>query len=127
MLAIHAFGPLRVTLDGKQLPLPASKKTRALLGFLALTHNLQRRERLCELFWEIPDDPRGALRWSLSKLRPVVNSDETTRLFADRERVQLHLDDLTVDFLDVRAIANGNEASVDALEAAWETSQPTLM
>ena len=25
------------------------------------------------MFWEVPDDPRGALRWSLSKIRPLVD------------------------------------------------------
>jgi DNA-binding SARP family transcriptional activator len=51
--------------------MPPSKKTRALLAFLAVTPRPQRRERLCEIFWDLPDDPKGALRWSLSKIGPV--------------------------------------------------------
>ena len=34
-----------------------------------------RRERLCALLWEGPDDPRAQLRWSLSKLRPLLDID----------------------------------------------------
>lgn len=86
-LAIQTLGELAVSRDGAALPLPASKKTRALLAYLVLTARPQRRDRLCELFWEVPDDPRAALRWSLSKLRPVVNDAVTERLVADRERV----------------------------------------
>ena len=62
--------------------MPASKKTRALLGYLAVSGKAERRERLCHLFWETPDDPKGALRWSLSKLRGVLGD----RIVADRER-----------------------------------------
>ncbi|MCB1742303.1 MAG: alpha/beta hydrolase, partial [Gammaproteobacteria bacterium] len=69
--------------DGETVKLPASRRTRALLAYVALTRRPQRRERLCELFWEMPDDPRGALRWSLSKIRPLVNDDTTERLTAD--------------------------------------------
>ncbi|WP_417546323.1 alpha/beta fold hydrolase [Marinobacter sp.] len=86
-LAIRTLGELAVSRDGVVVPLPASKKTRALLAHLVLTARPQRRDRLCEMFWEIPDDPRAALRWSLSKLRPVVNDADVVRLDADRERV----------------------------------------
>ncbi|WP_233356273.1 alpha/beta hydrolase [Henriciella aquimarina] len=127
MLSIHTFGPLRLCLDGEDLPLPASRKTRALLGYLAISSSLHRRDRLCELFWDVPDDPRGALRWSLSKLRRVVNAGEETRLLADRERVQLDTPQLSIDFHEVRQIANGNEASPEELEEAWEKAGPLLL
>lgn len=58
-----------------------------------------RRERLCELFWEVPDDPRGALRWSLSKIRGIVNSDGVERLKADRNVVQFVGQGVEVDGL----------------------------
>ena len=41
-----------------------------------MTGRPYRRERLCEIFWENPDDPRGASRWSLSKIRPIVNDHQ---------------------------------------------------
>ncbi len=88
-LRVTTLGGLALVRDAAEQALPASKKTRALLAYLALTGRPQRRDRLCELLWDLPDDPRGALRWSLSKLRPVVNSPAQERLQADRERVAL--------------------------------------
>src|SRR4051795_558697 len=88
MLTVRLLGELTVLRDGEVLPLPPSKKTRALLGYLVATGRPQRREKLCTLLWEVPDDPRGALRWSLSKLRGLVDEpDGPARILADREMV----------------------------------------
>ena len=57
-LAVRLLGGLEVRADGRRLELPASRKTRALLGYLILTGSPQRRDRLCELLWDVPDDPR---------------------------------------------------------------------
>src|SRR6478752_4844785 len=86
-LQIRVLGDIAVVRGGRAVPLPASKKTRALLGYLVATGTPHLRERLCELLWDGPDDPRAALRWSLSKLRPLVDEARTPRLEADRERV----------------------------------------
>lgn len=107
--------------------MPASRKTRGLLGYLVLTGAPQRRDRLCELFWDVPDDPRGALRWSLSKLRPVVNSGAVTRLQADRERVHLSPEALAVDFHDVRALTDSEQASSSELARAWDLARQTVL
>ena len=80
--------------------LPASRKTRALLGYLAAEGKPVRRERLCHLFWEIPDDPKGALRWSLSKLRGILG--ET--IVADRETAGLDFDKLEIDYAELRSV-----------------------
>ena len=64
-MTLKLLGDLEIARDGKALELPPSRKTRALLAYLALTGRSFRREHLCELLWEIPDDPRGSLRWSL--------------------------------------------------------------
>ncbi len=87
MLEIRVLGDLVVSRDGAPLALPPSKKTRALLAYLAMVNRPQRRERLCEMFWDIPDDPRGALRWSLSKIRQIVDGDGEQLLLADRNFV----------------------------------------
>lgn len=104
---LSLLGPLAVTADGEALALPKSRKTRALLAYIALSQGPVRRERLCELFWDVPDDPRGALRWSLSKLRPVANADGVERLAADADAVTW----TAPEALDLRAIeeasANG--------------------
>ncbi|MEQ9655238.1 MAG: alpha/beta fold hydrolase [Hyphomonas sp.] len=110
-----------------ELTLPASRKTRALLGYLALSGSPQRRDSLCELFWDIPDDPRGALRWSLSKLRPLIDAGSQTRLLSDRERIHLDIASVAIDFHAVRKCANSNEAEVGELERAWETASHLLL
>nr|WP_298412677.1 alpha/beta hydrolase [uncultured Halomonas sp.] len=126
-LAIRTLGELTVSRDGVTMPLPASRKTRALLAYLALTGRPQRRDRLCEMFWDIPDDPRAALRWSLSKLRSVVNDAITERLVADRERVTF-LDDQVE--IDIRHLAIGLKqeglAVVPLREMKDRLSEPLL-
>jgi pimeloyl-ACP methyl ester carboxylesterase/DNA-binding SARP family transcriptional activator len=97
------LGELTVERDGETLALPASKKTRALLAYLALTGRPHRRDRLCEVLWELPDDPRAALRWSLTKLRPLVDDDAEKRLVADRERVGLQTAGVDVDLRALEA------------------------
>lgn len=82
--------------------LPQSKKTRGLLAYLAITGRPHRRDRLCSLLWDVADDPRGALRWSLSKIRPLVDSETKRRLLADRQNVELALDDGCLDWRLIR-------------------------
>jgi pimeloyl-ACP methyl ester carboxylesterase len=82
---------------------------------------------LCELFWDIPDDPRAALRWSLSKLRPILNADGCSRLVADRERVQVKCEEFKVDFHELRDCARDEESSLGALVRAWEMSEQPLL
>ncbi|WP_420479635.1 alpha/beta fold hydrolase [Brevundimonas sp. FT23028] len=128
-LSVNLLGRLEVrSRDRAQpLPLPASRKTRALLGYLLLTGSPQRRDRLCELFWDIPDDPRGALRWSLTKLRPLLNRDGAERLTADRERVEVLTPDIDVDLHRVRACADDAAAPADALAEAWRSATGVLL
>lgn len=102
-LEIYLLGELRVVRNGTDVPLPASKKARALLAFLAETGRPHRRERLCELFWGLPDDPKAALRWSLSKLRKVVDDQEQVRIVADYERVAFDTEGLHIDIRDTYA------------------------
>ncbi|MEM6464542.1 MAG: alpha/beta fold hydrolase [Pseudomonadota bacterium] len=99
-LEFRLLGELRVFCNGTEVPLPASRKTRALLAFLVATGRPHRRERLCELFWDLPSDPKAALRWSLTKLRKVVDTPRQVRLVADRERVGLKLEGAVVDICD---------------------------
>jgi hypothetical protein len=84
-LELKFLGDLEIARGSQRVELPPSRKTRALLAYLALTGRAFRREHLCELLWEIPDDPRGSLRWSLSKLRrmglPIVMATAIGALF----------------------------------------------
>lgn len=117
-LRIRLLGETEVARGTRRLPLPPSKKTRALLGYLVLTQRPQRRERLCDLLWDVADDPRAALRWSLSKLRELVDSEGARRLVADREHVSLELGEAEVDVFEARKLAQGPlaELSIDELE-----------
>ena len=57
--------------------------------------------------WEGPDDPRAALRWSLTKLRPLLDADDTVRLVTDRERVAFESFGADVDIVRLSALASG--------------------
>jgi class 3 adenylate cyclase/predicted ATPase len=114
-LNLAVLGEFRVLRDGQPVVLPPSKKTRALLAYLAVVQRPQRRERLCEMFWEIPDDPRGALRWSLSRIRQIVDSDSEGWVRADRNFVTLDTARFDCDF---RQIAGLKPEQVEKLDVA---------
>lgn len=110
-LELRFLGDLTVVRDGEPLALPPSKKTRALLAYLALSQRPFRREHLCELLWEIPDDPRGSLRWSLSKLRRLVDDDGQPRIVADRSHVRFDATDVAIDVAALHALVGDNLAA----------------
>lgn len=117
-IEIWTLGELEVTVDGRVMELPPSKKTRALLAFLAVQEAPQRRESLCELLWELPDDPRAALRWSLTKLRTLLNAPDRELVSADRERVFLDRSACSVDMhlaLAARAALERNAGEVELI------------
>lgn len=101
-MEITLLGELEVRRDGVVLSLPSSRKARGLLGYLIATARPARREQLCEMFWDFPDDPRGALRWALSKLRASM-AEDCDRLKADRERVAFDPVGTTIDWTILRA------------------------
>ena len=96
-LRIRLLGGLELRSGGLPLPLPASRRTRALLGYLVETGNAHSRTSLCDLLWDGPDDPRASLRWSLTKLRAVVDGCGGAGLCADREKVAFEARDAEVD------------------------------
>jgi len=101
---MRLFGSLCVLKQGKAVALPASKKSRALLAMLVLSQRAIRRDRLCDLFWQGPDDPRAALRWSLAKLRPLVDEPGVTRLVTDREEVRFELHGMVTDWHTLQSL-----------------------
>ncbi len=124
VLELRLLGPIEVWQGDERRSLPRSKKTRALLAYLAMTDHAHSRNRLCELFWDITDDPRGALRWSLSRLRKVVD-DGASRIDADRERVAFAHDGVRVDARElIKTVKAGVEsATVEDLEAIAKTAR----
>jgi len=118
------LGPLQVIRNGAQLPLPPSRKVRALLAYLAMAPRPVSRQKLCELLWDVADDPRSELRWCLSKLRPLVDTSTTPRLIADRERVRIDTGSLDVDALSLAhkaqaALTSGAPGDLQTLRAMF--------
>jgi DNA-binding SARP family transcriptional activator len=109
-LELRFLGDLEVVRAGRVVPLPPSRKTRALLAFLALQPRKFRREFLCELLWEVPDDPRGSLRWSLSKLRRLVDDPDCQRIVADRSHVSFDPNEVDIDVVRLRDIVSNGLA-----------------
>ena len=66
----------------------------------------------------MPDDPRGALRWSLSKIRPLVDDPGCPRLVADRQRVELRTEGVEVDFFAAQSCPEAGAARPDDLARA---------
>ncbi len=99
---ILVLGELVVRRGTDALVLPPSRKTRALLAYLALTGRSHRREQLCELFWDVADDPRGALRWSLSRLRALLDQPGAARVATERDVVWLDPSGFRFDLIELR-------------------------
>lgn len=112
-IGIHVLGELQIRRSGNLCELPPSRKTRALLAYLAVTGRPHRREKLCEMFWELPDDPRGSLRWSLSKIRSVIRTGDEDPLDADRNTVLLRPGTYALDYSE---IANLGPAQFERLD-----------
>ncbi|HEY0467810.1 MAG TPA: AAA family ATPase, partial [Polyangiaceae bacterium] len=119
-LEFRFLGDFEVRKDGRVLPLPPSKKTRALLAYLSLQSRQFRREQLCQLLWEIPDDPRGSLRWSLSKIRRLVDDAGCTRVLSDRDRVGFDAAGVSIDTRELKQLVAAGLANVpsELLESA---------
>jgi len=56
-LQISVLGELQVLTNGETVSLPPSRKTRALIAYLAILARPQRRDHLCEMFWDFPTIP----------------------------------------------------------------------
>lgn len=124
---INLLGELAVLRHGQPVSLPASRKTRALLAFLVLTARPHRRDRLCELFWEVPDDPRASLRWSLSKLRAVVDDPDRPRIVADRERIHIIPETCPTDIGRLKALQDDADTALAILINAFESLSERLL
>lgn len=118
-LEVSLLGELRLRAGGADLPLPSSRKTRALFVYLLRCARPVRRERLCELFFDIPDDPRAALRWSLSKIRQMLGPyGDIVR--TERELVGIDERRVATDLERLAAPAGGT-ALLELAELAMET------
>jgi pimeloyl-ACP methyl ester carboxylesterase/DNA-binding SARP family transcriptional activator len=112
VLTIRLLGGLRIERSGTPIKLPRSKKTRALLGYLVATERSHHRSRLCSLLWDVTDDPRAALRWCLTKLRPLVDQPDQVRIISDGQTVAFRTHGARVDIYDLKQTRTaGTEAA----------------
>jgi DNA-binding SARP family transcriptional activator len=114
-LRIRMLGPLTITSNGATLALPASRKLRALIAYLAMAPNPVGRSRLCALLWDGPDDPRGELRWSLSKIRKLLDRPARQCVVTSGDTVALDLSDCFVDVFEIDAAARAGFEKLDVL------------
>jgi DNA-binding SARP family transcriptional activator len=115
-LVIRLLGRTVVTRRSSDVPLPRSRKVRALLAFLAVNNKQPvSRTRLCDLLWDVPNDPRGELRWTLSRLRAILDEPGRARVVTGDDGVSLDLDDA---FVDVAEIDRTMQAGLDRLSTA---------
>ncbi len=129
-IRLRMLGPLAIERGGGPLELPASRKTCGLLAYLALTQRPARRSRLCELLWdEAANDPRGELRWCLSKLRGLLGDSGGNMLVTAGDTVALRPDGWFVDAVEVAsAMQRGVETlGVDQLQALTELYSGELL
>lgn len=128
-LFLCLLGDTALLYNGAPRALPKSRKTRALLTYLAIEARPVRRETLCDLLWESAADPRAALRWSLSKLRPLLETPSGQALLADAHGISLDSSIVTVDVLEAKVLllptaVGVTDAQLGALERVLAASYP---
>jgi len=115
-LELLLLGRLALVRDGVEVALPESRKVRALLGYLALNPDGATRSHLCDLFWNVPNDPRSELRWCLSKIRAVLDEPARQRVQTHGDRVSLDLADCRVDAFELMRAVQAGLASLPLVQ-----------
>ena len=115
-LQMQMLGSLSLRRGGASVALPKSRKVRALLAYLTLATQPVTRSKLSQLLWDSASDPRGELRWCMSRLRTVVDEPGRRRLIVQDEDILLDWCDAEVDVLMVRAALH--RGSLHQLELA---------
>src|SRR5206468_6594008 len=98
--------------------MPRSRKVRALLAYLALNPRPVSRSKLCDFLWDVPNDPRGELRWCLSKLRGMLDDDTSARVVTGDDQVTLDLSTAKVDVLEIERAAHTGFENLPPAELA---------
>lgn len=129
-LQVRLLGPVSVLRDGEPATIPRSRKLIGLLAYLALEGTPQTRSRLCDLLWALPSDPRGELRWCLSKLRGLIDDGDRRRVVSPGSSlVALDLADALVDVIEVERVAQGGlgQQHIARLSEAFELFRGELL
>jgi DNA-binding SARP family transcriptional activator/TolB-like protein len=136
-LSINLLGKCSLHVDDHEIEL-LSRKTKALLGYLALTDVQQEsRERLIGLFWsEAPEErARASLRQALHEIRNALTPTGFDGLHTDKLVVGLDRQRIRVDLIDVLKNAESGSPHplllkqqnlVDNILAEVESSDPAF-
>jgi DNA-binding SARP family transcriptional activator len=100
-LHIQFLGQPSIRFDGSAVNL-SSGRPLALLAYLLVTKKSHRREHLIDLLFDGPDDPRAALRWTLTKIRKAIGDEY---ILSDREEISFNFE--SNFWLDVSAFEEG--------------------
>jgi DNA-binding SARP family transcriptional activator/TolB-like protein len=110
---INLLGTMTLVRGRAAIALPKSRKVRALLAYLVLAPREVTRSRLCELLWDSPNDPRGELRWCLSRIRSVIDTPLLSRVQTRGDAIAI---DLQACRVDVLALDRALEPGIEHLE-----------
>jgi TolB-like protein/DNA-binding SARP family transcriptional activator/Tfp pilus assembly protein PilF len=126
-LRIRLLGSVSIEIDGRPVAV-ASKKARALLGYLALREGAEvSRGVLAGLLWgeRSESQARGSLRQTLSELRAALAGSASQSIMASKETVAWVARSAWIDAKVVETAAGG--ADHDALGDAAELTGGELM
>lgn len=113
-IKLRLCAELQVLVAGTAIELPKSRKARAALAFLAMEKRPVTRTELCELLWEDSNDPRAALRWSISQLNSALSTPEKkAALITDRDSIELDNRRVSIDFYEIQSLLDTDSGSVD--------------
>ena len=118
MLEIRLAAGMELRSGGAEVALPASRRARAVLAYLALNPGPQPRSRLASRFWPdvLDESARTSLRSALSALRRALGPAGERYLIASRDEVGLA--DETLVWTDLAEFERC--ADEDRLDAALE-------
>src|SRR5436309_3339238 len=91
MLRVRLLGDLAIEVDGTAVEPPASRRARALLGWLALDRRMHPRSGLAARFWPdvLDESARTSLRSALSALRRALGPRGERYVIATRDEIGL--------------------------------------
>ncbi len=110
---------LELTLAGTPLPI-VSRKARALVAYLAISDQVETRERLVGLFWsETPEEKaRASLRQVIHEIREAFRAADFDGFRIDKRSLSLDRTRLTVDLRDIIAAADNGHAHPKLVDTA---------
>lgn len=127
MPRILLLGPIQFQSDeGAVLAPDLRRKTRAFLAYACLTHEGLNRDYLANLFCRSSDDPHGALRWHMSRIRRNFHN---VFLHSQDDEIRIDRSTLWIDAQQFINTVNDSSPAFDptALEVALKLYRGELL